>query len=123
MHDTLVVWNFWATWCKPCVEELPFFEQVNSESLNQPVKIILVNLDFNKDVVSSVLPFIQKKKIQAQVIHITDTDANAWINRADSHWSGAIPATIMMKNGEKVFFREGSMNYSELKAVISDKSN
>jgi thiol-disulfide isomerase/thioredoxin len=44
--DTIYVVNFWATWCKPCVEELPIFDSLNLEVKGQAIKVLLVNLDF-----------------------------------------------------------------------------
>lgn len=112
--DTLLIYNFWATWCKPCVEELPSFEKAHSEFSNQKVKVVLVNLDFNSKVSSVVDPFIKKKNIQSSVYHITDTDPNEWINKIDPIWSGAIPATVIYLSGEKVFFLEGQISEQSL---------
>ena len=113
-NDTLYVVNFWATWCKPCIDELPYFEKCNEDFQKYTVKIMLVNLDFNSQVKKNVAPFIKKKKLNAAIFHITDTDANSWINKVDSSWSGAIPATLMYYNGKKKFFKEGSMTEKEL---------
>lgn len=76
--------------------------------------MILVNLDFNSKVDSLVIPFIRRKKIESDVVHITDTDPNEWINKIDSSWSGAIPATVMMRNKNVIFFKEGQVNEVEL---------
>src|ERR1043165_4592291 len=48
-NDTTYVLNFWATWCKPCVEELPGFDSLLVLESKNPVKIILVSLDFKED--------------------------------------------------------------------------
>ncbi|HRH67430.1 MAG TPA: TlpA family protein disulfide reductase, partial [Bacteroidia bacterium] len=61
--DTLYVMNFWATWCKPCIEELPAFEDANSIYQTKKVKITLINLDFNSRVNDLVLPFIERKNL------------------------------------------------------------
>lgn len=117
-NDTLYVLNFWATWCKPCILELPFFENCNAIYQNKKIKIILVNLDFHSQVNNVVNPFIQKKNIRASVLHLTDTNSDLWINKVDSNWSGAIPATSMYKNGKKMFFKEGSFTEKELINVL-----
>src|SRR5262245_10323464 len=74
--DSIVVLNFWATWCKPCIEELPYFEQLNKNYSSQKVKVILVNLDFNSKVVSAAEPFVVRKKLESEILHVTDTDPN-----------------------------------------------
>ncbi len=60
--DAVYVVNFWATWCGPCVKELPYFEQLNSENIN--VKVVLVSLDFKNQFESKLIPFLKKKKHQ-----------------------------------------------------------
>ncbi len=117
--DSIVVLNFWATWCKPCVEELPYFEQLNQAYSFQKVKVILVNLDFNTKIKSTVEPFIKRKNLKSEIIHITNTDPNMWINRIDSTWSGAIPATVIYNSSrQKISFREGQMTYNELESIV-----
>ncbi len=122
MHETkdnLVVLNFWATWCKPCVEELPEFEKLNREYSSKKIKVILVNLDFNSQVKKSVEPFAKNKNLKSEIWHITDSDPNTWINKIDSSWSGAIPATVIYDAElRKIFFKEGQMSYEELEKVI-----
>jgi thiol-disulfide isomerase/thioredoxin len=117
--DSIVVLNFWATWCAPCVKELPYFEQLNKKYALQKVKVILVNLDFNSKMESSAVPFVKKKKLQSEIIHITDTDPNTWINKIDTNWSGAIPATIVYNaSHEKIKFIEGETTFDELEKII-----
>ncbi len=117
--EKIVVVNFWATWCGPCVEELPNFEKLNEKYSSQKVKVILVNLDFNSAVKSSVEPFVKNKNLKSEVWHITDTDPNKWINKADSSWSGAIPVTMIFNaSHKKIFFREEQLTFEELEKVI-----
>ncbi|MBK7429628.1 MAG: TlpA family protein disulfide reductase [Bacteroidetes bacterium] len=115
--------NFWASWCKPCIVELPYFEKINSEIGSNNFKVCLVNLDFNSKFRGAATDFIKNKKIKSKVVHINDTDPNEWINKVDSSWSGAIPATLIYVNGQKVFFKEGEMSYEELKAEILKAEN
>lgn len=115
----VVVYNFWATWCKPCVAELPYFEKINAKYEGKKVKMVLVNLDFNSKTESLVIPFVKRNKLTSTVLHITDTDPNDWINQVDSSWSGAIPATLILKDGIKKFFVEKEMSYEELEEVVA----
>jgi|SRR6185369_10649545 len=118
-NDSILVLNFWATWCKPCVEELPAFEQLNQKYASQKVKVILVNLDFNSKIKSAAEPFVKNKNLQSEIIHITDTDPNAWINKIDSTWSGAIPATVIYNSShQKIKFTEGKMTSDQLESVV-----
>lgn len=119
-NDTVYVINFWATWCKPCIKELPDFEKLNSNFSDQKVKVILVSLDFPKKYEDLLLPFIKENNIQSQVIHLTDTDANSWIDKVSPLWSGAIPATVIYK-GNSAEFHESIMTYEELKSIVESK--
>lgn len=115
--DTIYIVNFWATWCAPCIKELPFFEEIGKQYKNKNVKVILVSLDFPKKVESSLIPFIERKKLASEVIHLDDPDANSWIEKVDKNWSGAIPATIIYKN-ENATFYEQSFTYDELETEL-----
>jgi thiol-disulfide isomerase/thioredoxin len=119
-NDTVYVINFWATWCAPCVKEIPYFEQLGKEYRDQKVKIILVSLDFPNKLEELVIPFLRENNIQSEVIHLTDVKANTWINKVDKKWSGAIPATVVYKGSSRQFV-EGSMDYEEIKSLIKSK--
>ncbi|HNQ61656.1 MAG TPA: TlpA disulfide reductase family protein [Bacteroidia bacterium] len=106
--------NFWATWCKPCIEELPYFEFINEEYASVNIKVKLINLDFNSKVETVTLPFIKKHNLRSDLYHLTDTDPNEWINKIDPSWSGAIPATVIYSSGEKIFFKEGELSQQQL---------
>jgi len=119
-NDTTYVVNFWATWCRPCVLELPYFEQVNQYYKDKKVKVILVSLDFPKKYETQLLPFIKKNEIQSQVILLDDPNSNEWINKIDSTWSGAIPATLIYNKTSRNFY-EQSFTYEELDSVLNSK--
>jgi thiol-disulfide isomerase/thioredoxin len=72
--DTTYVVNFWATWCKPCVAELPFFEKLHAAYRGKPVEVILVSIDFPKQLKSKLLPFVRERNLQAQVVALADTE-------------------------------------------------
>ncbi|ESU25191.1 redoxin [Flavobacterium enshiense DK69] len=116
--DAIYVINFWATWCLPCVKELPYFEQINKKYKNQNVKVILVSMDMPKKVESALIPFVKKKKLESEIIHLDDPDANAWIEKVDKNWSGAIPATIIYNNKTRKFY-ERSFTFEELEKELS----
>ncbi|HXU27625.1 MAG TPA: TlpA disulfide reductase family protein [Bacteroidia bacterium] len=116
-NDTLYVVNFWATWCGPCVKEMPFFEESSKVFANQKVKIVYVCLNSVKEL-AGVESFVKAKKIQNQVLLLNESNPNNWIDKVDSGWSGAIPATVMYKGGDKVFFKEGGFTQVELDEAI-----
>ena len=117
-NDTTYVINFWATWCKPCVEELPFFEMINEKYADEKLKVILVSLDFPDQLESRIIPFIKTRNIRSKVIFLDDGNANEWIPKVNTEWSGAIPATIIY-NKKQRDFREGAFTYAELEEKVS----
>ncbi len=117
-NDTLYVLNFWATWCKPCIEEIPFFEEASRKFVVEKIKIIYVSLNSVKEI-KSVQHFITTQQISNTVLLLNATNPNDWIDKIDSSWSGAIPATVMYKNGKKVFFKEGDFTQEEIILTIN----
>jgi thiol-disulfide isomerase/thioredoxin len=121
-NDTIYVVNFWATWCAPCVKELPYYEKLNSEYKGKKVKVLLVSLDMKKQVEAALLPFIKKKKLKSEVIHLHDPNADAWISRVDPSWSGALPATVIYSRGKRKFY-EQTFTYEQLENEVKQFIN
>ncbi|WP_121148369.1 TlpA disulfide reductase family protein [Tenacibaculum discolor] len=112
-NDKTYVVNFWATWCMPCVKELPAFEQLYKEYKNKDVEVILVSLDFSKQIKTNLIPFIQKKKLQSKILHFEDSNEQFWIPDIAKNWSGAIPATLIYNSNKRKFY-ERTFSYKEL---------
>ena len=121
-NDTLYIYNFWATWCKPCVEELPYFNLADSVYSGKPVRIVLISLDFTENVKSQLIPFMIENNIQAEVIVLDDMDSNRWIPLVDPSWEGVIPATLFKKRNARKF-QVGSYTYDELTDEIDEFLN
>lgn len=119
-NDTTYVINFWATWCKPCVAELPWFEQLHKEMTGQPVKVVLVSMDFPKQFESKLLPFVQERQLKATVIALADMDYNSWIDKVSTEWDGAIPFTLIYKNDYRQIKLGELDSYEELKELVGE---
>lgn len=118
-NDTTYVVNFWATWCKPCVNELPYFEQLNETYKNQKVQVVLISLDFIKQYDSKLKPFVTKNKLQSLVVLLDEPNYNAWIDKVDASWGGAIPATVIFNNEKKYYrFFEHEFTFDELEHIV-----
>ena len=117
--DTTYVVNFWATWCGPCVEEIPFFEKLSKQYKEQPIKVILMSLDFKSKLQKEVIPFVKKNKLTAEVYVVNESDQQAFIEKVDKKWSGAIPATWFINTQKKVrSFYEKEFTYNELTTTL-----
>lgn len=117
--DTTYVINFWATWCKPCVAELPYFEQAKETFKSQPVKFILVSLDAMKQLDKKVIPFLKKTNINSKVVLLDDDDYNVWIDKVSTDWSGSIPATLLFSKDKRKFVEQEFVDNNELETFIN----
>ena len=117
--DKTYVINFWATWCKPCVEELPAFQKLYETYKANNVEVILVSLDFKNQVEARLIPFIKKHKLQPKVVLMVDPDQNTWIPEVSPDWSGAIPATIIYNKNNRKFY-EQSFTYEALEKELTN---
>ncbi|MFN5921409.1 MAG: redoxin domain-containing protein [Bacteroidota bacterium] len=113
--DTLYIINFWATWCKPCVEELPAFERLYDMFFDKKVRILLISNDSRRTYDSKLKEFVRTKNIKSEVLWMQSTNPDAWINTVHESWSGAIPATLIIKpKTQFVWFKEGEITFNEL---------
>lgn len=111
--DKTYIINFWATWCKPCVKEMPYFEKIGKNFKDKNVEVIFVSLDFPNNLESRVLPFIEKKNLKSRVVLLDDANQNRWIPLVSEAWSGAIPATLIYNKNKRLFY-EQSFTYEQL---------
>jgi len=111
------VYNFWATWCAPCVKELPYFERINEEFKEEGLEMNLVSIDFLDDLEGKLVPFLGKQKLKSDVLLLNAGKPKHWIDRVDKRWSGSIPLTIIVKGNNRYFY-EQEFEYEELKEII-----
>lgn len=121
-NGDIKVINFWATWCAPCIKELPYFESVTNSNPSG-VKVNLISLDF-ADQNKKVERFVDKKGIKSRVLLLDETDYNSWIDKVDKSWSGSIPATLVIneKSGKRKFV-EGELTQEKLHNLIESIKN
>ncbi len=122
-NDTTYVVNFWATWCTPCVQELPYFVELNKTYKNQAFKLILVSLDFKKDYIRKLQPFVVERSLESHVVVLEDNHSNYWIDDIDKTWSGSIPATLVYKGKQRVFYERTFHGPDELKEIVKPYLN
>jgi thiol-disulfide isomerase/thioredoxin len=118
--DQIQVVNFWATWCAPCIKELPLLERLTKD--NKDVKVRLVSMDMDLDPnPDKVRKFATRKNIQSQVLILNEKDPNLWIDKIDKRWSGALPATLVInnRNGKRKFI-ERELHEGDLEKLIAE---
>ena len=116
--DTTLVLNFWATWCKPCVEELPCFDELRDYYGPQNVQIVLISLDFKSQLERKFVPFLKSKSLESDVVLLADQDVDTWIPMFDDMWDGALPATLVLNGKQRIFVTGEFSSVEELKKVV-----
>jgi thiol-disulfide isomerase/thioredoxin len=106
--ETPVIINFWATYCIPCIKEIPYFQEMVKKYEEKGVKLLLVSLDFEESYPEHILKFSGKMKFTAPIVWLDEFDADYFCPKIDSKWSGVMPATLFVNNktGYRIFFEE-----------------
>ncbi|HLK27503.1 MAG TPA: TlpA disulfide reductase family protein [Puia sp.] len=96
--DHPLIINFWATYCAPCVKEIPYFEKKVEENKNQHVELILVSLDLPSFYPAKISSFVKENKYASSVWWLNETNADYFCPKVDKNWSGGIPSTLFVNN-------------------------
>ena len=116
----LTVFNFWATWCGPCIKELPHFD--NLENQNENIKVYLVSIDFQSEL-ERVKKFVAKKSLKSDVLFLDEKDPDNYMGKVSQDWSGAIPATLFVTDLGKTYFHEKAFTKEELEKTVKKYLN
>lgn len=118
--DHIKVINFWATWCAPCVKEMPLFEKLGQDRKDVKVTFVSMDLDLDPDP-AKVHKFVARKKLQSEVLILDEKDPNYYIEKIEKTWSGALPATIIVnsKTGQRKFV-EKELHEGDLEKLIAE---
>ncbi|RYG30933.1 MAG: TlpA family protein disulfide reductase [Chitinophagaceae bacterium] len=105
---TPLIINFWATYCKPCIAEMPHFEKMAAKYKDKGLTVVFVSLDMQDDYPAKVDSFVRKRKVQNKVLWLDETNADYFCPKIDPKWSGAIPATLLINTAKahRRFFEE-----------------
>lgn len=116
--DTIQVINFWATWCGPCIKEMPLLENLGAQRKDVHVTLVSLDLDLDPNP-EKVFKFVSRKGIHSTVLILDEADPNSWIPKIEKNWSGSLPATIVVntKTGRRNFVGRELMD-GELEKII-----
>ena len=116
----LTVFNFWATWCSPCIKELPHFDAL--EAGNKDIKVYLVSIDFQGEL-EKVKSFVTKRSLQSDILFLDEKDPDSYMGKVSNDWTGAIPATLFVTDLGKTYFHEKAFTKEELEKTINKYLN
>lgn len=112
--------NFWATWCAPCIKELPLFEKLTRERKDVAVTLVSMDLELDPNP-DKVHRFVARKKLASTVLILDESNPNAYIDEIEKQWSGALPATIVInsRTGKRKFV-ERELHEGDLEKLIDE---
>lgn len=117
-QNQTVVLNFWATWCQPCVEEIPSFIRLQQQ--HPEINIVGISMD-ELDHEPQVQIFARKHGMNYRVVLREGDDFEKMVNSIDPQWIGALPATFVFKNGTRVYSKTGLITEKELQQAVSNQ--
>ncbi len=111
-----LVLNFWATYCKPCLEEMPYF--LESAKQFPGIELVLVSMDLPESYPAKLSAFLERKPLQpATHLWLNETDADYFCPRVDAGWQGSLPVSLFVnpKKNYRVFVNR-AMQVAEIKS-------
>lgn len=110
----VVVVNLWATWCKPCVEEMPYLARFYREYRPKDVAFFALSVDAPDDI-AAVRRFHEEQDLPFPVHIVDERDPDALGKVIQTELSGAVPVTIFYdRSGAPRHVWEGAIDYAEL---------
>lgn len=117
--DITYVINFWATWCRPCIREMEYFEQLSRQTDRDEVQVVMISLDKPGDVRTKMKDFVADRPLNLPVVSFTDNFYDGWIYKVDPAWQrGSIPVTLFYRNGQRYFNRGAISSFRELEGLV-----
>lgn len=122
--DSALIVNFWATFCGPCIEEIPYFQAIAKKYEGKKAKLLLVSLDFDENYPEKITAFAKKYGFTAEIVWLDESKPDEFCPKIDSSWSGAMPATLFVNTKLKYrYFVESKLNAERVEAEVINLTN
>jgi cytochrome c biogenesis protein CcmG/thiol:disulfide interchange protein DsbE len=109
LGDGPVLLSFWATWCKPCIEEMTKYKDIYSDFKDKGLKVLAISID-DERTVAKVKPFVRSKNYPFPVLLDTNSEV------ARKYYAQNVPYSVLLdKSGNIVYTHLGYMKGDELK--------
>jgi cytochrome c biogenesis protein CcmG/thiol:disulfide interchange protein DsbE len=114
-----ILLSFWATWCKPCIDELNEYKKIYDEYKSKGFKMFAISTD-DERTVAKVKPFVKSKNFKFPVLLDTNSDI------ARQYYAQSVPYSVILdKKGYIIYSHLGYMHGDEdkVKSIISSEIN
>ena len=118
---TPLIVNFWATFCVPCIQEMPYFQEMARQYKSQNISLLFVSLDLKEAYPVKVNAMVKKLDLTYPVVWLNETNADYFCPKIDTSWSGGMPSSLFVNNatGYHKFF-EDQLSKEKLEGVIKE---
>lgn len=120
----VVLVNFWATWCPPCVKEFPELVKLYNDYKSKDFVLLFISLDDKSEYDSKLLPFLKKQGVDFTSYFGNFSNPETIMNYVDKSWQGEIPFTgIYNKEGILSKTMMGNKTYEQFETEIKKYMN
>ena len=113
----VVLVNFWATWCRPCLEEIPALMQLETALKEEGFDLVAVSLD--DPGAGSIAPFLDKWFPEFRSFVSVESDMDTMVSVIDPYWNEVLPTSYVIgRDGTVVTRIQGGSTVEEFTAVI-----
>jgi thiol-disulfide isomerase/thioredoxin len=96
--DHPLIVNFWATFCGPCVKEIPYFQTTVAKYRSDNVELVLVSLDLPDYYPAKIAGFARGQGYTSRIVWLDETNADYFCPKVDPKWTGGIPSSLFIDN-------------------------
>ena len=96
--DHPLIVNFWATYCDPCVKEIPYLQSEVAKYKDQKLELLLVSLDPHKFFPTKIEQFVKDHHLVDSVYWLDEKNADYFCPKIDKQWTGGIPSSLFVNN-------------------------
>ncbi len=117
----VVVVNYWATWCIPCLQELPELDLLQERYADRGLVVLAVSMDDPEKLEDRVRPFFAKRApgLVSYLASAGEDDSVEFVTSFDPEWPGALPTTMFFdRGGELTNIHLGRMLYAEFEEAV-----